>query len=70
MKLGIIEDTTLKGRKIVLEPRNNLPDNIWLVENGTFPNGSPIFSYYCLVCEKQIPSNGCPKCNKKDGRTK
>ena len=64
MKLGIIETGRLKGKKIILEPRQGLPDNIYLVENGTFLNGSPQFSHFCLICEKQVPSGSwCPKCN-------
>ena len=64
MKLGIIQTGKLKNKKIIIEPRQGLPKNIYLVENGIFPNGSPQFSHFCLVCERQIPSNGCPKCNK------
>lgn len=60
MKLGVIEDGTLKGKRIILEPRDGLKDNEYLVENGMFFNGSPQFSLYCLACEKQIPG----KCKK------
>ena len=63
--MGIIEGGKLKGKRIILEPRKGLPDNIYLVENETFLNGSPQFSHFCLICEKQIPSNGCPTHNKK-----
>lgn len=54
MKLGVILEGELKDKKIVLEPRTNLPDNIYLVEKGVFFNGSPEFSKACLVCEKYV----------------
>ena len=63
MKIGVIQDTTLKGRKIILEPREGVPDNLWLVEEGRFLNGSSQYTMYCLVCEKRVPSL-CPECNK------
>jgi len=64
MKLGVIEDGKLKGKKIVLEPREGLEDNLYLVSKGDFLNGSPNFSMYCLVCEEEVPGK-CTTCNKK-----
>jgi len=64
MKLGIIEDGKLKGKKIILEPREGLPDNLYLVSKGAFLNGSPQFAMYCLVCECEVPTGGCLRCNK------
>ena len=66
MKLGIIETTQLKGHKIILEPREGLPDNLYLVSKGTFIGGGEQFAIHCLVCENEVPSNGCNKCNKID----
>jgi len=65
MKLGIIEDGNLKGKRIVLEPRDGLEDNLYLIEKGPFLNGSPQFAMFCLVCEKEVPGK-CPICNKED----
>lgn len=59
MQLGIIEEGKLKGRKIILHPREKLLDNIYLVEKGTFFNGAPMFSPHCLVCENEINSDVC-----------
>lgn len=59
MKLGVIEEGKLKGKRIILEPRDGLKDNEYLVENGSFLNGAPTFSKTCLVCEREIPDNGC-----------
>lgn len=67
MKLGLIKETSLEGRKVILEPRNDLPKNIYLVEKGKFFNGSEQFAHYCLVCEKQVPvGSWCDKCNKEE----
>ena len=65
MILGVIEEGKLKGKKVILSPRKDLPDNLYLVEKGTFLNGSPQFALYCLTkgCEKEVPGK-CPKCNK------
>ena len=52
MTVGIIEDGTLKGRKIILEPRSGMKDNEYLVEEGTFFNGAPLFTRACLICEQ------------------
>ena len=62
MKLGIIQETKLKGHKIILEPREGLPDNLYLVSKGTFFNGSEHFAMFCLFCEKEVPGK-CLKCN-------
>lgn len=64
MKLGVIEEGKLKGKKIILEPRKGLEENQYLVEKGTFLNGSPQFALHCLTkgCEKEIPGK-CDKCN-------
>ena len=63
MKLGIIEEGKLKGKRVLLE-RKGLRDNEFYVEKGVFLNGSPQFSKACLNkgCEKFIPDNGCDKC--------
>lgn len=53
MKVGIIEEGLLKGKQIILEP-HDLPQNEYLVEKGTFFNGSPMFQKACLVCENFI----------------
>lgn len=65
MKLGIIESGELKGKKVVLEPRSDLPNNIFLVDKGTFMNGAPMFAKYCLTegCEIEVAEK-CQKCNK------
>ena len=65
MKLGIIKEGKLKGKKVILKPRTGLPENIFLVEKGTFLNGSPMFAKFCLNkgCEKEVPDI-CEKCNK------
>jgi hypothetical protein len=61
MKLGVIEEGKLQGKKILLEPRTNLPDNEYLVEKGTFFNGSAMFQKACLICEEFINStHQCP----------
>lgn len=63
---GQIEEGKLKGKKMIVSPRKDLPDNLYLVEVGTFFNGAPMYALFCLNkgCEKQIPSGyGCPKCN-------
>ena len=64
MKLGLIEEGKLQGKKVILEPRVDMKDNEYLVEKGLFFNGSPEFSKACLTknCEKFIPDNGCDKC--------
>lgn len=60
MKLGIIEEGVLKGKKVILEPHEGLKDNEYFVEKGGFLNGAPMFARYCLNkgCEKEIPDNG------------
>lgn len=63
MKLGVIEGTKLNGRKIILEPREGITENLYLVSKGDFFNGSPNFSMHCLVCEKEVPGK-CGTCNK------
>jgi len=61
IKYGIIEEGSLQGRKIILEPRNDsLHQCEYLVEEGLFFNGSPMFALYCLVNECKIPHTGCP----------
>ena len=62
MKLGIIQETKLKGRKIILEPRKGLPANLYWVSKGEFLNGSERFVLHCLVCEKEV-INKCLTCN-------
>ncbi len=64
MKLGVIEEGKLKGKKVILEPRNGLKDNEYFVESGVFLNGAPTFSKTCLNkgCETQIPDIGCGVC--------
>lgn len=57
MKLGIIEEGRLKGKKIILEP-HDLAQNEYLIEKGTFFNGSPMFHKACLVCEDFISDSG------------
>lgn len=64
IKMGMIEDGKLKGKKILLEPRKGLRRNEYLVEQGVFFNGAPMFALYCLMCEVPIPGNGCMVCNK------
>ncbi len=63
-KFGIIEEGKLKGRKMVIEPRVDLLDNLYLVEKGLFLNGSAQFSLHCLAkgCEKEV-MNKCNMCN-------
>lgn len=63
MKLGVINEGKLKGKKVILEPRTGLKDNEYLVEKGPFLNGSPAFTKFCLntSCQCEIPSH-CPKC--------
>lgn len=63
IKMGIIEAGGLKGKKIILEPRNGLKRNEYLIEKGIFFNGAPMFAKYCLICEIPIPDNGCLNCN-------
>ena len=65
MILGKILEGKLKGKKVILKPRSGLPENIYLVEKGTFLNGSPMFAKFCLNkgCEKEV-SGFCKKCNK------
>ena len=58
MKLGVIESGGLKGKRIILEPRNDFKQNEYMVETGRL-EGSFTFSKHCLVCEKSIPDNGC-----------
>ena len=64
MILGIIEEGKLKGKKVILSPRKDLPDNLYLVEKGKFINGSPQFALHCLTkgCEKEVPGT-CQICN-------
>lgn len=64
MKLGIIETGVLKGKRVILSPREGMEDNIYLVEKGMFINGAPTFAKYCLNegCEQEVP-NKCNKCN-------
>jgi len=59
MKLGIIEEGKLKGKKIILTPRKDMEQSEYYVSKGTFLNGSEQFSKACLICEKFIPDNGC-----------
>ena len=61
MQLGIIEDGKLINRKIILDPREGLKQNEWLIEKTVKCNQ---FSLHCLVCEQEIPMNGCPHCDK------
>ena len=65
IQYGLIEDGVLKGRRVVLSPRDGLPNNIYLVEQGTFFNGAPMFTTYCLVCDKQVPGT-CPNQKRED----
>lgn len=60
----MINDGGLKGKKIILEPRIGLRKNEYLIEQGVFFNGAPMFALYCLMCEVPIPGNGCIKCSK------
>lgn len=64
MQLGIIEEGNLKNRKIILEPREGLKRNEWLIEKAVRCNQ---FALHCLTCEKEIPLNGCPDCDKHYG---
>ena len=64
LKFGIIEDGGLKGKQIILEPRTGMKNNEWMIAEGTFAGGAPLFARYCLVCEVKIPDIGCFKCNK------
>lgn len=61
MKLGEILEGKLKGKKIILEPRNGLKSNEYFVEKGVFIGGIPQFALHCLICEKEIPG----ECNVK-----
>ena len=66
MKLGIIEEGKLKGKKMILEPRENMEENLYLVESGKFIDGQTSkFSLQCLTqgCEQEVPGK-CGKCNK------
>ena len=66
MILGVIEEGKLKGKKMILEPRENMEDNLYLVQSGKFIDGqSSKFSLYCLTkgCEKEVPGR-CRVCNK------
>jgi len=54
----------LAGKVVILAPRTGLKRNEYLVEEGKFINGAPTFSLYCLVCDKQISSNGCDVCER------
>jgi len=65
MILGQIEEGKLKGKKVILQPRKDLPDNLYLVEKGVFIGGMPQFALHCLNkgCEKEVPGK-CDKCNK------
>lgn len=62
MTLGVIEEGSLQGKRIILEPRTGLKKNEWLIEKAPFLNGSPSFALYCLTCEKEIPAKGCFNC--------
>lgn len=62
--MGMIEEGSLKGKKIILKPRKGLKKNEYLIEQGVFFNGAPMFALYCLMCEVPIPGNGCIKCSK------
>ena len=64
LKLGIIEDGGLKGKQIILEPRTGMKRNEYMVAEGTFIGGTPLFGKYCLVCEVKIPDTGCFNCDK------
>ncbi len=64
LKFGIIEDGRLKGKQIILEPRTGMKNNEWMIAEGTFAGGAPLFARYCLICEVKIPDTGCFKCNK------
>lgn len=61
---GKIEEGKLKGRRVILSPREGLSDNLYFTEKGEFLNGSPQFALYCLNkgCEKEVPGK-CDKCN-------
>ena len=63
MKLGMIEEGQLKGKKVLLEPREGLKENEYLVEKGVFANGAPMFNKACLNkgCEDYI-GNSCTNC--------
>ena len=63
---GKIEEGKLKGRRVILEPRESLPENLYLVEKGKFINGASQFALHCLTegCEKEVPGK-CEKCNTK-----
>lgn len=61
MKFGIIEEGKLKGQKIILEPRNGLKNNEYIVEKGVFNNGAQMFQKACLVCEEYI-GEVCTNC--------
>lgn len=63
--LGVIEEGSLKGKKVIFSPRNGLKDNEFLVEQGVFMNGAPVFHKACLTkgCEKFIANRGCDTCN-------
>lgn len=63
MKIGIIEDGKLKGKRIlVIGQDNKLPRNLHWVEKGEFLNGTPKFALHCLVCDVEVPG-ACPECN-------
>lgn len=64
MQLGVIEEGKLKGKKVILKPRTDLEDNLFLVEKGLFFNGAPQFALYCLKkgCEEEVPGR-CLKHN-------
>ena len=59
MILGIIQEGKLKDHRIILEPRIDLLQNEYLVEQGRFLNGEAMFQKACLVCEEFI-SDHCP----------
>lgn len=63
MRLGVIDEGRLKGKKVILDPRNGLKENEWLVEEGVFMNGMPMFHKACLNrgCEEYIGSM-CEEC--------
>ena len=63
-QLGRIEEGKFKGKRIILAPREGLPQNVYFVEKGQFPGGGTEYSKACLVCEIFVADQGCTKCNK------
>ena len=48
LKFGIIDDGGLKRKQIILEPRTGMKNNEWMIAEGTFAGGAPLFARYCL----------------------